>query len=161
MSGRVKFQGSQRKLNIDGEVKLDGHIVDTCKIKYQREIAFVPQDESIVPTCTPREAIRFSAKLRLPKSTSEQEIQEMVSLTLSNLGLTKCADTMVGGGLIKGISGGERKRTSVGVELVTKPTIVFLDEPTSGLVSFFFFTLSHTIRLMMHLKFLLFVYIVS
>lgn len=49
------------------------------------------------------------------------------------LGLTHCADTIVGGALIKGISGGERKRTSVGVELVVKPALVFLDEPTSGM----------------------------
>jgi ABC-type multidrug transport system ATPase subunit len=55
---------------------------------------------------------------------------------LKELGLTGCADTIVGGELIKGISGGERKRTSVGVELVTKPPLVFLDEPTSGLDSF-------------------------
>jgi ABC-2 type transporter len=55
---------------------------------------------------------------------------------LEELGLTDCADTMVGGALIKGISGGQRKRTSVGVELVTKPALVFLDEPTSGLDSF-------------------------
>ena len=51
-------------------------------------------------------------------------------------GLTHCADTYVGGALLKGISGGERKRTSVGVELVVKPAMVFLDEPTSGLDSF-------------------------
>lgn len=55
---------------------------------------------------------------------------------LSSLGLEHCADTYCGGALLKGISGGERKRTSVGVELVTKPSLVFLDEPTSGLDSF-------------------------
>jgi ABC-type multidrug transport system ATPase subunit len=51
---------------------------------------------------------------------------------VNELGLSSCADTIVGGPLIKGISGGERKRTSVGVELVVKPNMVFLDEPTSG-----------------------------
>jgi len=55
---------------------------------------------------------------------------------LDELGLMSCADTLVGGALLKGISGGERKRTSVGVELVTRPALVFLDEPTSGLDSF-------------------------
>jgi ABC-type multidrug transport system ATPase subunit len=50
-------------------------------------------------------------------------------------GLTHCAEAAIGGGLMKGISGGEKKRTSVGVELVCKPSLVFLDEPTSGLVS--------------------------
>eukprot|EP00980_Cylindrotheca_fusiformis_P022379 scaffold9262_cov107-Cylindrotheca_fusiformis.AAC.8 len=55
---------------------------------------------------------------------------------LKELGLESCADTYVGGALLKGISGGERKRTSIGVELVVKPSMVFLDEPTSGLDSF-------------------------
>jgi ABC-type multidrug transport system ATPase subunit len=55
---------------------------------------------------------------------------------LAELGLESCADTYVGGALLKGISGGERKRTSVGVELVVRPAMVFLDEPTSGLDSF-------------------------
>jgi len=55
---------------------------------------------------------------------------------LEALGLNHCADTCIGGPLLKGISGGERKRTSVGVELVVKPALVFLDEPTSGLDSF-------------------------
>ena len=55
---------------------------------------------------------------------------------LSELGLDDCADTFIGGALVKGISGGQRKRTSVGVELVSKPSLVFLDEPTSGLDSF-------------------------
>ena len=55
---------------------------------------------------------------------------------LEELGLTHCADTIVGGPLLKGISGGERKRTSVGIELVVRPKMVFLNEPTSGLDSF-------------------------
>lgn len=87
-------------------------------------------------TSTPREAIRFSAKLRLPRSTTEKQLNRLVDRMLEELGLTDCADTIVGGALIKGISGGQRKRTSVGVELVTKPALVFLDEPTSGLDSF-------------------------
>jgi ABC-type multidrug transport system ATPase subunit len=55
---------------------------------------------------------------------------------LNDLGLTKCANTIIGGELKKTISGGERKRTSIGVELVTDPSVLMLDEPTSGLDSF-------------------------
>jgi len=59
-----------------------------------------------------------------------QEI--LVNKKLEELNLTGCADVLIGGEMIKGISGGQRKRTSVGVELVTNPKLVFLDEPTSG-----------------------------
>lgn len=93
-------------------------------------IAFVAQDDSLQVTSTPREAIRFSAKLRLPRSTTDSQLDKLTERMITELGLTACADTMVGGELIKGISGGERKRTSVGVELVVKPALVFLDEPT-------------------------------
>ena len=90
-------------------------------------IAFVAQDDSLQITQTPREAIRFSAKLRLPRSTTEDELDQLTERMVRELGLAACADTIVGGALIKGISGGERKRTSVGVELVVKPDLVFLD----------------------------------
>lgn len=94
------------------------------------------QDDSLQVTSTPREAIYFSAKLRLPRSTPEANLVILVNKMLKELGLEHCADTYVGGALLKGISGGERKRTSVGVELVVRPAMVFLDEPTSGLDSF-------------------------
>lgn len=55
---------------------------------------------------------------------------------IGELRLTKCQNTKIGGPLIKGISGGERKRTSIGVELITDPNLIFLDEPTTGLDSF-------------------------
>ena len=99
-------------------------------------IAFVAQDDSLQVTSTPREAIYFSAKLRLARSTPDSQLEKLTTRMITELGLTTCADTIVGGALIKGISGGERKRTSVGVELVVKPALVFLDEPTSGLDSF-------------------------
>jgi ABC-type multidrug transport system ATPase subunit len=105
-------------------------------MEVRQMIAFVAQDDSLPPTETPREAIHFSAKLRLGRSMTEEKLIHLTEYMLEELGLTDCADTIVGGPLIKGISGGERKRTSVGVELVVKPTMVFLDEPTSGLDAF-------------------------
>jgi ABC-type multidrug transport system ATPase subunit len=94
----------------------------------------VAQEDSLQVTATAREAIYFSAKLRLPRSTSKRADADDRMLT--ELGLLDCADTKVGGHLKKGISGGERKRAAIGVELVVEPNLLFLDEPTSGLDSF-------------------------
>ena len=71
--------------------------------------------------------------MKLPPSTDYQEIVENL---IESLGLQKAANTKIGGSLVKGISGGERKRTSIGVELITNPSLIFLDEPTTGLDSY-------------------------
>jgi len=108
------------------------------------------QDDALPATDTPREALSFSANLRLPNGTPKQEIDARVNSMLDELGLQKCADVLIGNELIKGISGGERKRTSVGVELITHPSIVFLDEPTSGLDSFAAYNCIQTISDIAH-----------
>ena len=81
------------------------------------------QDDALMATATPREALTFSANLRLPADTGAEVIQQLVDRLLKDLGLDNCADTMIGGALIKGISGGQRKRTSVGVEIITNPSV--------------------------------------
>jgi ABC-type multidrug transport system ATPase subunit len=115
LSGRV---GSRGLITISADIRLDDKAFDPTIIENRCEIAFVAQDNSLPVTSTPREAIRFSAKLRLSRETSEQAINALTERMISELGLATCADTMIGGGLIKGISGGECKRTSVGIELV-------------------------------------------
>ena len=105
-------------------------------IAVRQSIAFVAQDDSLQVTATPREAIAFSVRLRLSKYLTSKDIDELTQNMINELNLNDCADTIVGGALIKGISGGERKRTSVGVELVTQPAMIMLDEATSGLDSF-------------------------
>ena len=124
LSGRSKSNGS---IEVASEIRMQDFLVDPTSIAVRKQIAFVAQDDSLSFTATPREAIRFSAKLRLPRITTDEEIEVLSAKMLSELGLDDCSDTMIGGELIKGISGGERKRTSVGVELVTKPSLVFLD----------------------------------
>lgn len=133
LAGRASSNG---RITIEADLRLNNYTVDTTNIEVRKQIAFVAQDDSLQVTSTPREAIRFSAKLRLPRSTTDEALDKLTERMLRELGLKDCADTIVGGALIKGISGGERKRTSVGVELVVKPALVFLDEPTSGLDSF-------------------------
>ena len=133
LSGRMT---SRKNVFISADVRLDNYEVKPAHLDIRQQIAFVAQDDSLQITATPRESIRFSAKLRLPRSMKDEEIDQLTNRMLQELGLVKCADTIVGGPLLKGISGGERKRTSVGVELVVKPSLVFLDEPTSGLDSY-------------------------
>jgi len=83
---------------------------------------------------TVRECLEFAAKLKLPGSYSQK--MDRVRSIIDELRLNKCQNTKIGGPLIKGVSGGERKRTSIGVELITDPNLIFLDEPTTGLDSF-------------------------
>lgn len=101
---------------------------------YSSLSAYVQQDDILFQTMTVKECLEFAAKLKLP-GTYAQKIAR-VNRLIADLKLTKCKDTRIGGPLVKGVSGGERKRTSIGVELITDPSLIFLDEPTTGLDSF-------------------------
>jgi len=95
------------------------------------------QEDALPAMTTPRELLEMSGRLRLKgEEGSHDNVREQVSQLLHDLRLEKCADTYVGSALFKGISGGEKKRTSVGVELITRPKMIFLDEPLSGLDSY-------------------------
>ncbi|XP_052628748.1 broad substrate specificity ATP-binding cassette transporter ABCG2 isoform X4 [Harpia harpyja] len=91
------------------------------------------QDDVVMGTLTVRENLKFSAALRLPKSVKEQEKNERVNQIIKELGLSKVGDSKVGTQFTRGVSGGERKRTNIGMELIMDPAILFLDEPTTGL----------------------------
>jgi len=82
---------------------------------------------------TPLESFRFSGKLRT--NLSPEALENRIKDLIDRLGLQKCANSRIGGVMLKGISGGERKRTSIGYELITDPKVILLDEPTSGLDS--------------------------
>eukprot|EP01083_Nonionella_stella_P278421 946809_1 len=105
----------------------------SCEASVVQDVtAYVMQDDILFSSFTVREAIEFSANLRLSKAMSNQSKMVQVDAIIELLGLTKCQSTQIG----KGISGGERKRVSIAVELVTNPGLLLLDEPTSGLDSF-------------------------
>jgi ABC-type multidrug transport system ATPase subunit/ABC-type multidrug transport system permease subunit len=133
LAGRVQ---SSSKIEIEADIRLGDQRIDPSQQAVRRTMAFVAQEDSLQVTSTPREAIRFSARMRLPVDRTDEEIDEMTNRMVKELGLEKAADTVIGGALLKGISGGERKRTAVGVELVVQPTLIFLDEPTTGLDSY-------------------------
>jgi ABC-type multidrug transport system ATPase subunit len=97
---------------------------------------FVDQEEMLAPSLTVRETLLFSANLRLPESVTRLEKQSIVDATLEELGISHIAHSRIGGNGKRGISGGEKRRVSIGIELVTSPSILLLDEPTSGLDSY-------------------------
>ena len=102
---------------------------------------YVPQDDIVHGELTVKEALTFSAKLRLPAGTPEREIETLVKQMMSNLGLGERENLQ-----IALLSGGQRKRVSVGVELLRRPPLIFLDEPTSGLDPFAEFKLMELLR---------------
>lgn len=89
--------------------------------------SFVEQHTVLLPSLTPRETVAFAGRMRLPQVTTHADHDKNVRRILQSLDLTKCADHCIGDELLGGISGGEKRRVSVAVELVTKPTILFAD----------------------------------
>ncbi|XP_042037605.1 ABC transporter G family member 14-like [Salvia splendens] len=101
----------------------------------KRRTGFVAQDDVLYPHLTVFETLFFTALLRLPKSLTKEEIIQHVEHVIAELGLTRCRNSMIGGPLFRGISGGEKKRVSIGQEMLINPSLILLDEPTSGLDS--------------------------
>ncbi|XP_015081823.1 ABC transporter G family member 9-like [Solanum pennellii] len=101
----------------------------------KRYTGFVTQDDVLYPHLTVTETLVYTALLRLPKTLSHMDKVAHAEAVISQLGLTKCKDSIIGGPLLRGISGGERKRVSIGQEMLINPSLLFLDEPTSGLDS--------------------------
>lgn len=99
-------------------------------------IGYVRQDDFLLPYLTVRETLTVSAALRLPASVDTKTRTAIVEQTILELGLIDAADTIVGGPFRKGISGGEKRRLSIGCTLVTMPSVLVCDEPTTGLDSF-------------------------
>ncbi|KAM5492213.1 hypothetical protein MaudMau93_001516 [Microsporum audouinii] len=95
--------------------------------------AYLMQQDVLIPTLTVRETLQYSADLKLPPPTTAEERCAIVERVILELGLKECADTRIGNTSHKGCSGGERRRTSIGVQMLGNPSILFCDEPTTGL----------------------------
>ena len=111
-----------------GQVLFDGSDFYAHYDQLRSLLGYVPQDDIVHAELTVREALTYSARLRLPTGTPFPEIVKLVEQTMHQLGLDARAETPVAR-----LSGGQRKRVSVGVELLGSPAVLFLDEPTSGL----------------------------
>ena len=111
-----------------GTVLYNGRDLYQSMEELRSRIGYVPQDDILHPQLTVRRALEFSAELRFPPDVSAAERSRMVDEALEELGLTHRADLP-----IHKLSGGQRKRVSVALEIITKPSLLFLDEPTSGL----------------------------
>ncbi|SCV69195.1 BQ2448_2215 [Microbotryum intermedium] len=115
------------------------------KVDTRKLIGYVRQEDFLLPYLTVRETLTFAVALRLPRSVPRQQREAIVEQTINELGLRDVAETIVGGPFRKGISGGEKRRLSIGCVLVTLPSVLVLDEPTTGLDSFTAFALLETL----------------
>ncbi|KAJ2155976.1 hypothetical protein GGF46_005489 [Coemansia sp. RSA 552] len=119
LSGEVLFHGAKRNPGT-----------------YKRLTAYVQQDDIMHAMLTVHETLTYASKLRLPNSQyTVEDKAERVKAIIKQLRLEGIKDSQIGNAKIRGVSGGERKRVSIGAELLTDPHILFLDEPTSGLDS--------------------------
>lgn len=91
------------------------------------------QDDNLIGTLTVRETISYSARLRLPDRMAWSEKRMLIESTIVEMGLQDCADTVIGNWHLRGVSGGEKRRVSIAIEILMRPRLLFLDEPTSGL----------------------------
>ena len=114
-----------------GEILVNSRRVTRTRIR--KISALVPQLDVLFAVLTARETLNYTARLALRTSAAERAAR--VEEVVQDLSLEECLDVLVGNEDIKGLSGGERKRVSIGMELLTNPSIMFLDEPTSGLDS--------------------------
>eukprot|EP01041_Mallomonas_annulata_P009437 gene9437-19601_t len=129
-------------LNISGEILLNG--LDTNLEELKRHIGFVPQEDFLSGELTARETFRFAALTK--RNKSPKSIETDVQNLIEALGLSEVSDVSIGTVLKRGLSGGQKKRVSIGAELIAAPDLLLLDEPTSGLDSFLAFEIINSIK---------------
>jgi ABC-type multidrug transport system ATPase subunit len=114
-----------------GQILLSGKRIEIGKLR--KVFGFCPQDDILLGELTVRENVLHSARMKLPKSWTNRKVEQHVDSLMDALNLTNVAHSLVGGLENRTISGGQRKRTNIAVELASLPLILALDEPTSGL----------------------------
>ena len=123
LAGRT---ASTKGLKLTGEVQVNNTRVHNWD-SYRNRVAFVEQDDLLFHTLTVKETLVLAAHLRLPREFTHAQRMEKVDEVVSELGLRKCVDTRIGNAKTRGVSGGERKRTSIALAILRGPTVLFLD----------------------------------
>jgi ABC-type multidrug transport system ATPase subunit len=127
LAGRIASKSYSGAITLNGKAYPPG--------QYRRLSTYVMQDDALYPLLTVRETFRYAARLRVGDHKGKAYLEELVTETIELLGLDKCADTIIGDDLHRGVSGGEKRRVTIGCEIISSPAIIYLDEPTSGLDS--------------------------
>lgn len=130
----LNYLSNRSKVHFTGSIDLN-----SCQEILRRDLSKISgyvtqQDNSLIAKLTVRETLFYQAHLRLPVE-QHPEIPRIVAAMIRSTGLTDCAETLIGDEYAKGISGGEKRRVSIAIQLLSKPKVLFLDEPTSGLDS--------------------------
>jgi ABC-type multidrug transport system ATPase subunit len=118
---------SLKSMDVSGEISFNrgGQLEDVRS-------AYVMQDDILLPALTVRETLQYAADLRLPSISTQEERNAIVEDTILELGLKECADTKIGTSSNSQCSGGEKRRTSIAVQLLADPSVLYCDEPTTG-----------------------------
>ncbi len=133
---------------VEGEMRLNGAPYDNAELK--RVSGYVMQDDLLNGYLTVEETLMFNAEHRLPRAFTYRERKERVEDVITDLGLGHVRKAIIGTQLKLGISGSERKRLCVGMQLLHRPQLLFLDEPTTGLDSVTALDLLHTLHALAH-----------
>ena len=128
---------------VTGEIYINGRRSTKAMM---RSSAYVMQDNAHIGVLTVQESLYFAAQLRLPQNMSEDLKTERIKNIMGILGLAGIANSVVGDEHQRGISGGQKKRLSIGVEIIHLPELIFLDEPTTGLDSSIAYEVMYTVR---------------
>ncbi|KZV26145.1 ABC transporter G family member 20 [Dorcoceras hygrometricum] len=119
--------------SLNGTISLNGEVLESKLLKAIS--AYVMQDDLLFPMLTVEETLMFSAEFRLPEAMPRSRKRARVQVLIDQLGLRAAAKTIIGDEGHRGVSGGERRRVSIGTDIIHDPILLFLDEPTSGLDS--------------------------
>ncbi|KAJ0101885.1 hypothetical protein Patl1_05729 [Pistacia atlantica] len=128
LAGRIERESLKGSVSLNGESLLESKFFKVIS-------AYVMQDDLLFPMLTVEETLMFSAEFRLHRSVTKAKKRARVQALIDQLGLRSAAKTIIGDEQHRGISGGERRRVSIGIDIVHDPILLFLDEPTSGLDS--------------------------